>query len=118
MACTRVGSSTHEHTVASCLRAAHACAEGSIGVVPDLREASRLFERACELAPEACVSFREYLRGQCQLETAAACLRLAQLYRNGLGGPRDVERAASLAEKACKYGDPAGCQAASSWHAP
>lgn len=104
------------------------CNQLGLAIVKDQRdEAGEYFERACQLnLPAGCYNFgvhlnithspppfersRQLFERACRGEHYLACAFLANMLRNGQGGPQDLGRAAELAALACQNGIDMACE--------
>lgn len=104
------------------------CNQLALAIVREDRDqAGEYFERACMLdIPSACYNFgvhlnltqspppfertRQLFDRACQGEHFLACAFLANMYRNGQGGPVDLSQAAELAALACQNGIEMACE--------
>jgi hypothetical protein len=99
------------------------------GPTPDLAKARSVLRPGCDDEnPRSCAnlgrallaeddsidadpdSARNVLALACKKGIADSCERLARLWQDGLGGPADGDKAASLRERACELGSEAACR--------
>lgn len=59
---------------------------------------------------------RDLFGTECQAGTIKSCLRAADDWRVGRGGPQDYDRAIEYADIACRAGEPDGCTVAATIH--
>jgi hypothetical protein len=99
------------------------------GPAPDLAKARSVLRPGCDDEnPRSCAnlgrallaeddsidadpdSARNVLALACKKGIADSCERLAGLWQDGLGGPADGDKAASLRKRACELGSAAACR--------
>jgi len=102
---------------------ADSCAEGGALIdrepgLSDRVEEGQLLSRGCDLGNgNACLLFREYARADngkslitaCADNDAVSCYIVGLIYMNGVGMPRDPEKAIQYWQRACSDGWPRGC---------
>lgn len=102
------------YTITAALLSTVACRKESTSVAPE--EDKTCSGARCVEKAEAAMYYQDYesarepLEIVCKAGDGFQCFRLAELYRNGQGGPVDLDRAVSFYEASCngKHGE--GCE--------